>query len=164
MHAPFSHLVFTRHLEFLIFPYSWREAPFHRYSGETNRITSPLNVLRDHCSDSLLATNEIETSSRGTDSCKTCIVVLLSIYEGKFFGMINVSNERMDRFDSDKIIIGKKCRSIRSEVSRWTHWKRIYLRGKLMVERRSDEWICLFFFFFFFSSDIITLKGQMQRE
>lgn len=38
-------------------------------------------------------------------------------------------------------------REIRSEASRWTHWKRIYLRGKLMVERRSDEWICLFSFF-----------------
>lgn len=27
-----SHSVFTRRLVFLIFPYSWREAPFHRYS------------------------------------------------------------------------------------------------------------------------------------
>lgn len=81
-----SRFVFTRHLVFLIFPYSWREAPFRRYSGETNRITSPLNVLRDHCWDSLLATDEIETSSsRGTDSFETCILVLLSIYEGKFF-------------------------------------------------------------------------------
>lgn len=45
------------------------------FTDIANRITSPLNVLRDHCWDSLLATNEIETFSRGTDSC----IILLSI-------------------------------------------------------------------------------------
>lgn len=75
----------------------------------------------------------------------------------------------MDRFDSDKTL-GYSVRSIAREIESdslesisMDALQRIYLRGKLMVERRSDEWICLFFFLFFFS-DIITLKGQMQRE
>lgn len=45
------------------------------FTDIANRITSPLNVLRDHCWDSLLATNEIETFCKGTDSC----IILLSI-------------------------------------------------------------------------------------
>ena len=143
---------------FLIFPYSWREAPFRRYSGETNRITSPLNVLRDHCWDSLLATDEIETSSsRGTDSFETCFLVLLSIWEGKFFwndkcierkdGSVSIPIMKITWRVYGRSVARETEREIRSEASRWTHWKRIYLRGKLMVERRSDEWICLFSFF-----------------
>lgn len=62
-------------------------------------------------------------------------------------GWIRFDSDNEDNLESVWSISGERNWEIRSEASRWTHWKRIYLRGKLMVERRSDEWICLFSFF-----------------
>lgn len=123
-------LRFYFHAVSLIFPYSWREAPFDRYNGKTNRITSLFNVLRDHGWDSpSFATNEIETFFK-TDSCMTRVLLFhlsILIQKGKFFGIINnirwIVSILIKHLDTVYDRSQEKLRAIRLKASRWTHCK-----------------------------------------
>lgn len=121
-------LRFYFHAVSLIFPYSWREAPFDRYNGKTNRITSLFNVLRDHGWDSpSFATNEIETFFK-TDSCMTRGLLLsILIQKGKVFGTINnirwIVSILIKHLDTVYDRSQEKLRAIRLKASRWTHCK-----------------------------------------